>query len=217
VSICDGNLKYKQTTDLPSRVRFLNLDWTDELFNLDGSDESHHRIMLESENKRFNLALNLVQEAFESTVDRALNSVFPAVNLVKDAILNRFKVHESGRIICSERFSPYKEHIYALEESMQVEPIYYCIYPESLSVPKNYRIQSISDKVDNFANRMPLLPELRGLGNEKLNEKAAIYGLNDLIFVHNSGFLGAAKSKASCIKLAELTMQRSIEQLKADK
>ena len=47
--------------------------------------------------------------------------------------------------------------------------------------------------------RVPLKKEWRGLRNDELKQ---ISGIQDIVFVHGSGFIGGATSQASALKMA---------------
>jgi len=59
----------------------------------------------------------------------------------------------------------------------------------------------------SFLQRISLKKEWRGLRDDELSK---IIGIDDAIFVHMSGFIGGAKSQASCLKMA-------LESIKAHK
>ena len=52
--------------------------------------------------------------------------------------------------------------------------------------------------------RVPLKSEWCGLREKELNE---ISGFDDAIFVHMTGFIGGAKSQATVIRMAELSIE----------
>lgn len=61
-----------------------------------------------------------------------------------------------------------------------------------------------------FTNRVSIHEDYRGLRNEDLNKAA---GITDGVFVHAAGFIGAATSLESCVKMADA----SIKQWEEDK
>lgn len=59
---------------------------------------------------------------------------------VKEALEQRFEVDPSGQIMRLNNFCPWKEHLYTLEEEMNVEkPILFCLYEDDRE--KKWRIQ----------------------------------------------------------------------------
>jgi uncharacterized UPF0160 family protein len=55
--------------------------------------------------------------------------------------------------------------------------------------------------------RVPLKSDWRGLREKELNE---VSGFDDSIFVHNTGFIGGAKSQATVVRMAELSIEAHI-------
>ena len=64
---------------------------------------------------------------------------------------------------------------------------------------------------ESFEMRVPLKAEWRGLRDEQLKE---ISGFDDIIFVHNTGFIGGAKSLQSAVRMAELSLLKWLIKIK---
>ncbi len=79
--------------------------------------------------------------------------------------------------------------------------IKYVLYKDNAD---NWRIQCVPISDHSFTNRLSLHPEWQGLRDEELSKKAQI---SDLIFVHASGFIGAAKTYESVLEMAKRSMQ----------
>lgn len=206
IAISNGEMKYKQFTALPNRVNRLNRSW-----NSPDPDTP------EVQNANFMKATKVAQAELEDHARYLINDWLPARSYVQNAFDERFNNHASGQIIVLERWCPYMEHLFEIEESTPdlPAPILFCLYPsgvESSNLPASsitWKVQAISVKDKVFQSRLPLAANLRGLSGPKLNEAANIPGVQDLIFVHATGFLGGAKSKSSCIELAVYTMEAS--------
>ena len=63
----------------------------------------------------------------------------------------------------------------------------------------NWMVDAMPPEPDSFAQRLPLPLEWAGL---QAGELASRSGVDDAVFVHLRRFVGAAKSRAGAIKLA---------------
>lgn len=82
------------------------------------------------------------------------------------------------------------------------------LFPES-EEKKAWRVQGIPENWGSFDLRIGLKEEWRGI--KDMPELIAASGIPDIVFVHNSGFIGGAKSYESTLKMAV----ESIEAFKA--
>ncbi|MBA0616085.1 hypothetical protein Godav_016163 [Gossypium davidsonii] len=112
--------RYVNNTNLSSRVGRLNLDWMDP-------NQSP-----EKENEAFQQAMALAGSEFLDSVRFHAKSWLPARSIVMECIAGRYDTDPSGEIMVLKRFTPWKLHIFELEEEMKVDPpIKYVLY-ESL-------------------------------------------------------------------------------------
>lgn len=119
--------KYDIHTHLSNRVKRLNPEWNStQETNVD---------------EFFNKAMALVSEDFLYFTRYYINTWFPARNLVRKAIDNRFQIHKSGEIVVfNERF-PWKYHLFDLEQELGIEPqIKYVLFNDK---PKSWRVQAV--------------------------------------------------------------------------
>ena len=65
-------------------------------------------------------------------------------------------------------------------------------------------MSTVPVELGNFKFRKGLPKEWRGLRDEKLKE---VSGINDIIFVHSSGFIGATKSFESTMKAVRIAIE----------
>lgn len=106
--------------------------------------------------KRFETASAMAGSEFYAALNRAAFSWFPARSLVEEAVKSR-KTHDaSGKLIVFEGFAPWKEHLFLLEEEMQIpeaeKPIY-VVYPDESG---KWRVQAVPVSPDSFQSRKPL-------------------------------------------------------------
>ena len=183
INITDGESRYTITTDLSSRVGYLNPEW-----NSIGTNE----------NAQFHKAMELVGSEFTSRVTYYKQTWLPARGLVIAAIKNRKKIDASGQIVClSKGFCPWKDHLFSLEEELNITtPILFVLYPAQSG---SWIVQCVPTSLGSFANRLSLKDSWCGLKDEELSEMSEIPGC---IFVHTSGFVGANKTYEGALEMA---------------
>lgn len=137
VSMTDEEPRYKIRTHLSARVARLNPDWN-----------SKQKADID---KEFEKAMQLVSEEFLFTVNYFLSVWMPARDYVKNALENRFQIHESGHITeFNERF-PWKEHLFDLETEMGLKnEIKYVIFNDK---PQSWRVQAVPVSPSSFITR----------------------------------------------------------------
>jgi uncharacterized UPF0160 family protein len=70
---------------------------------------------------------------------------------------------------------------------------------------EKWRIQGVPKKEGSFELRCPLKEAWRGIkDDQKLKE---LSGINDITFVHATGFIGGAVSIESTLKMGEMSME----------
>lgn len=183
----DVQPKYPNTTNFNSRISRTNPEWNEE-----NADQS----------SRFQIAQDIAEDEFLHQVKFVTKSYIPAYSIVKDAVKNRKNIHHSGRIIFLEKSCPWKELLYTIEEELDIKgEILFAIYGVN---EREFRIQTVPLSLGNFRFRKGLLEDWRGTERETLSK---ISGIEDIVFVHSSGFIGGAKSFKSAIKMAEESLK----------
>jgi len=180
--------KYRNRTDLSSRVGWLNPAWN-EPFDSQTVDA------------RFSKASQLAGEEFLGRLNYYCRSWLPARDIVLDALSRRTTVDPSGRIILFGQYAPWKEHLFELEQELavpaHVQP-FYVIYPDETG--GNWRIQAVSVSPESFDSRKALPETWRGVRDEDLSR---VTGIEGCIFVHASGFIGGNKTKDGALEMAK--------------
>lgn len=99
----------------------------------------------------FEKAMKLVSEEFLYTVNYFISVWLPARDYVRSALDNRFEIHKSGQIIeFTERF-PWKEHLFDLEEEMNIgHEIKFVIFNDK---PNSWRVQAVPVNPTSFVTR----------------------------------------------------------------
>jgi len=184
--------KYRNRTDLSSRVGWLNPAWN-EPFDSQTVDAL------------FLKASQLTGEEFLGRLNYYSRSWLPARDIVLNGLSRRTNIDPSGRIIVFDQYAPWKEHLFELELEQAV-PVhaqpFYVIYPDETG--GNWRVQAVSVSPESFESRKAL-PELwRGVRDEELSRIANIEGC---IFVHASGFIGGNKTKEGALEMAKRAVQ----------
>ncbi|KAK9501063.1 hypothetical protein O3M35_002177 [Rhynocoris fuscipes] len=190
IPICDGEVKFHISTNLSSRVKYLNKRWNEEEFN---------------EENAFKNAMDMVSNEFQDRVFYYVKDWLPAREVVLQAIENRFNVHPSGQIIELGQNCPWKGHFFELEKELNVEQpaIKFVIFNGGGGM---WRVQAVSIDENSFILRTPLLEPWRGLSDEKLFKVSGIEGIG---FVHASGFIGGNRTREGALEMAAQTLAKT--------
>lgn len=189
VLMYEGEPKYVITTDLSSRVKNLNPAWNNkELYD---------------SQKMFHVAMDLVGREFMEKIHYFTKSLWPAWELVKEAIMNRSSTHESEEIIELKKICPWKDHLFNIETELNIRGlIKFVIFRNS----EAWRVQAVPVSPKSFELRLPLHEKWLGLRDNALS---AASGISDCIFVHSSGFIGGNKSREGALEMAIKTIKLS--------
>jgi len=180
----DEAARYINNTHLPSRVGRLNPRW---------NEENNDSIAME----RFMKAVELTGVEFKECVDVVGKCWLPARVFVEEAIKARKELDPSGEIIALSTSCPWKEHLYEIEEEMQIEtPIKFCLFEQTGG--GGWRVQAVSVAPGSFENRKSL--PWRGLRDDALSEASGIEGG---VFVHMGGFIGGNKTYEGALAMAK--------------
>lgn len=184
-----GEPLYKISTHLSSRVHRLNPSWEDE-----------ERSALEQ--KRFELALELVGKEFKEKVLDVAGSWIQAREYVRKALEQAESIYNTGEILILKPFCPWKAHLSDLEKEYNVVGIpKLVIFSET---EQSWRVAGVPVSASSFLGRKFLPQPWRGLRDEELSATANI---PDLIFVHSTGFIGGAKTKEAALAMAIKSIQ----------
>ncbi|KAL6926180.1 hypothetical protein ACO0SA_003859 [Hanseniaspora valbyensis] len=186
--------KYKNNNlSIPSIVSNLNPNWNDGLD--DSPEESAARF-----DRHFEIASELVGKIFKQFAFNVGAAWLPAKNKVISALMER----TDDGIIIFESYVAWKDHLLTAEKEKNLEnEIKFVITKESSG---SWRVITVPVKQGSFEFRVGLPTELRGLRDDDLSKAA---GIPDGVFIHASGFIGGAKSKESCLKLARMGLAES--------
>merc|ERR1719473_1223094 len=101
----------------------------------------------------------------------------PARSIVAEALRGSAAVHPSQQVLQLERFCPWQEHLFDIEESGEFPGAegraLYVLFPDSRG---SWRIQAVPRERGSFANRKPLRKEWCGLRDEELSKVAGVEG-----------------------------------------
>ncbi|KAF6765936.1 GAMM1 protein [Ephemerocybe angulata] len=185
---------YRNRTDLSARVGRLNPRWNEPTSNdiLDA---------------KFQIASALAGGEFAEQLDFYATSWLPARDLTASLIAQSKEAFDKeGRVLVFEKFVPWKEHLFDLEESegsgVAKGAATYVVYPDEAG--GNWRIQAVPVAPQSFESRKALPEPWRGVRDEKLSELTAIPGG---IFVHASGFIGGNKTREGAIEMAKKALE----------
>ncbi|XP_011270216.1 hypothetical protein CAOG_08616 [Capsaspora owczarzaki ATCC 30864] len=181
----NGVLMYNLSSHIGTRVSRLNPEWNEEADNA-------------TVNERFRLAIYLTGSEFHDYVSGQARAWLPARGIVEAAVAARHTVHPSGQIIKLDQFCPWKEHLFMLEEELNIQgAIKFVLFQDKSGT---YRVQTVSvDEASFFSSRIPLLEAWRGVRDEALSE---LLGIPGAVFVHASGFIGGHKTYEGVLEMA---------------
>ncbi|KAJ7092759.1 GAMM1 protein [Mycena epipterygia] len=178
--------KYKNRTDLSSRVGALNPMWNQP----SGPD------VLDAQ---FAKASQLTGDEFLGKLDFYANGWLPARDLLIASINSSKQTDPTGKIILLEQFLPWKEHLFDLEAESAIpdsDKAIYVIYGDDSG---SWRVQAVPVSSESFDSRKALPEAWRGLRDDTLS---AASGIEGCVFVHASGFIGGNKTKEGAMQLA---------------
>lgn len=182
--------RYKNHTDLSSRVGALNPAW----------NQPTDSKMVDSQFERASL---LAGEEFTQRLRYYANAWLPARDILVTAVAASKRTFDAtGRIIVLEQFIPWKEHLFELEDdsTSEITPneAIYVVYPDEIA--GNWRVQAVPASPDSFESRKALPEQWRGLRDE---EFSTVSGIPGGIFTHASGFIGGNKTKEGALQMAK--------------
>lgn len=188
ISQCDGEHRYRVTTQLGSRVAGLNPAWNSE-------DKDPQ--------PRFEKAMQMVGTEFSDRLAYFKDSWLSARDLVEKAVKERHEVDPSGEIVLlKDGGCPWKEHLMQIEEEQNLQPtIKFMLFTDQSG---KYRVQTIPDRIGSFGFRVGLLEQWRGIRDAELSKLSGIEGC---IFVHTAGFIGGNATYDGALQMARESLK----------
>ncbi len=184
----DVTPKYVNTTSYPNRVARLNPEWCEPSA---------------CQSERFKLALDVAENEFLDQLKFIAFVYLPGYSLVKEAFERRFETHPSGKLLYFDFGFPWKSHLNKLEEECKLKDDEKVLFAVVKNSSQDYRLTTIPASEGSFKFRKGIAKDWRGLELSKLTE---ISGIEDIIFVHATGFIGGAKTKESVFKMVEVSL-----------
>lgn len=182
--------RYIMNTNLSARVSQINPDWMEEN-------------TADKEDCLFQCAMKVAGNDFKEMLHHYSKSWLLARSIVADCMKLRNDVDASGEILILKRYCPWKEHIFELEQELNVDPsIKYVLYEDDRSL--TWRVQAVAIAPGQFDSRKPLPIEWRGLEGAVLDK---VSGIDSCVFVHSSGFIGGNKTMDGALKMARKSLR----------
>ncbi|KAL7728351.1 hypothetical protein ACLKA6_007445 [Drosophila palustris] len=181
-----GEPRYKISTHLSARIGKLNPSWQDSNSDTD---------------QRFHKAMDIAGKELVENVIEVACSWIAARDHVRRALEQAKTIHSSGEILLLDTFCPWKAHLFDLETEYKLEGVPKLIIFNDGS---SWRVAGVPVTPSSYLGRKFLPTPWRGLRDEELSKVA---GIQDLVFVHHTGFIGGAKTKEAALAMA----QKSIE------
>ncbi|KAH8326226.1 hypothetical protein KR067_003840, partial [Drosophila pandora] len=185
-----GEPVYKISTHLSARIGKLNPSWQETNVDIE---------------QRFSQAMEVAGREFVQNVIEVSCSWIAARDYVREALENAKSVYPSGEILVLKTFCPWKAHLADLEKEYKVEGVpKLVVFNDGTS----WRVAGVPVSPSSFVGRKFLPTPWRGLRDEELSKKAGVEGL---VFVHHSGFIGGAKSEEAALSMAKKSIEWSEE------
>jgi len=173
---------YSVSTDLSSRVGFLNPRWNEPHPD---PDSGFHR------------AVEMTGAEFMDRVNFYGLSWLPARSIVEGALRNRKEMHGSGEIMLLPQFCPWRDHLSILEVEQGIEGLLkYVVFQDTNGT---WRVQCVPQSNSSFGNRKSLPKSWRGYRDDELSK---ISGIEGCVFVHATGFIGGTKTYDGAFQMA---------------
>ena len=195
VAVATVEKVYLEETSLGNRVGALNAAW-----NEDASAEVQDR--------KFQEASEMAGKEFLQKLAYLHKSWLPAREIVRRAMESRREVDKTGKILKLDRYCPWKDHLFELEEEERkavpegFHEVLYCLYQDDRE--GKWRIMSVPKPGEGgFSQRKPLPSNWRGLRGPALD---AVTGVRGGTFVHAAGFTGGHETYEGMLKLAKMAI-----------
>lgn len=134
-------------------------------------------------------------------------SRLPARSIVQSALDKRTSVDPSGCVLKLDRYCPWKEHLFEIEEERKIQtsgdfvanqtPLYVLFRDNPTS--EAWRIAAVPLAISSFALRKSLPAPWRGLRDGELDKATGVEGG---VFVHASGFIGGYQPYEAALEVA---------------
>ena len=174
------NSEYSINSDLSSRIARLNPLWCE---------------MNQDHEGQFKIAMN---EANKELVDQ-VKGLFFGWYIARPIVMKAFNSRVEEKILVLEQSCPWKDHLINIERELNKEGlIQFILYPIN---NEGWRVQAVPLSKGSFATRTPLKKEWRGITD--LEVLRNVSGIDDIVFCHNSGFIGGAKKLESALRMAK--------------
>lgn len=172
--------QYNLNTDLAARISRLNPLWCDKNQDPEG---------------QFKIAMN---EANKELVDQ-VKGLFFGWYVARPLVLKAFQSRVEERILVLEQACPWKDHLFDIERELSKEGlIQFVLFPLN---NEGWRVQAVPVSKGSFSLRTPLKKEWRGMIDLEALKKLS--GIDDIVFCHNNGFIGGAKTVESALRMAK--------------
>lgn len=193
ISPADVEPNYSVHTGISRRIERLNPHWRESDVDPDA---------------RFIEAVAVMRDDVMRFLRNICSCLYPTVKAVRQGFDARFDTHPSGRVIELPRKLPFSGSLNHLEAELGKEnEILYAIIPRQEG--EQWTIQC-ANKPGTMIPRKPLC--WRTLSPVEQAEKIKeACGIEDLVFIHKSGFLGVVKSRESAMKWLTYQIEKQDE------
>ena len=142
------------------------------------------------DNGQFRVAVDLAR-----TLLARLRQQYVSAFAAEDEFKELYAATPDKRFVVLEKFMPHGSVATAQPELL------FTVFPGATG---NWTIQTVRPEGSEFGSRKHLPAAWRGLNDAEL---AAVTGVEDAVFCHKAGFIGAARSREGALRLLELALE----------
>ena len=150
-------------------------------------------------------ALKVANEEFLDVIKYLVYIYIPGYKYVLESYQKRFEFHKSGEVLYMDFGLSWKEHLNEIEKEYNNDgkqnSIKFVIFKTE---KEGYRVSTVPITLGSFEFRKGIYSNWRGVDREQLKK---ISELDDIVFVHRSGFIGGALSIETAKKMVDVSLK----------
>jgi uncharacterized UPF0160 family protein len=182
----------------------LSIDAIDSGYSLGEDTMTHSHYLIADATDAFNPAWNDSDQNLDAAFMRAVSFAqeilsneirqSAAFESGRDFVYTAIQAATDPRFIILDRYCPWQDIVINETDAL------YVLFP---SATGDWRIRAVPERIGSFAVRKPLPSSWGGKSREEL---AALTGVSDAVFCHQSLFIAGAVSKEGTIKMLEIAL-----------
>lgn len=181
-------------SDIKPKYRFgANITSIVDRLNPINDDENHQT--------QFEKAMELIGSDFQRMVYKLVHKWLPARQVVQSCLEKCHDYDQQGRIMVLHACIPWKEHVLDMENEIGVR-VYFVLFQDTHNL--NWMVQAVpASRESEFSIRLSLPEKWCGVRDDELDK---ISGIENCIFVHAGGFIGANRTFEGALEMAKTAL-----------